>query len=98
LPVPYQLSTETKIGFYRSGLSLLLDKGKLVAIEPWMPCHEERGNAEVPDLSYLQLVFGYHTYEDLEQSSADCTYKDDETRVLLSTIFPKKASSVMFLN
>jgi hypothetical protein len=89
---------ETKISFYRSGLQLVLDKGKLVTIEPWMPCHEDRGNATFPDLTFLQLVFGYRTFEELEQSYADCTYKDDEVRVLLNTVFPKKASSVMFVN
>ncbi len=56
------------------------------------------GNAAFPDLSFLQLVFGYRTFEELEQSYADCTYNNDETRVLLNTLFPKKASSVMFVN
>jgi dihydrofolate reductase len=54
--------------------------------------------AAFPDLTFLQLIFGYRTYEQLEQSYPDCTYKDDEVRVLLSTLFPKKASSVMFVN
>jgi hypothetical protein len=89
---------ETRISFYRSGLRLALEKGRLVAIEPWMPSNEERGNAGFPDLSFLQLVFGYRAFEELEQSYADCWYKDDETRVLLNTLFPKKASSVMFVN
>jgi len=91
-------SGETKINFYRSGLRFVLNKGKLESIEPWMPSHEERGNAAFPNLSFLQLVFGYRTYEELEQSFADCTYMNDETRVLLNTLFPKKASSVMFVN
>lgn len=91
-------SGEVKISFYRSGLRLVLDKGKLVTIEPWMPCHEDQGNAAFPDLSFLQLVFGYRTFEELEQAYADCTYKDDERRVLLNTLFPKKASSVMFVS
>ena len=89
---------ETKVSFYRSGLRLVLDKGRLVTIEPWMPSHEERGSAAFPDLSFLQLVFGYRTFEELEQSFADCTYNNDETRLLLSMLFPKKASSVMFLS
>lgn len=89
---------EKKISFYQSGLRLALDKGRLATIEPWMPRHEDQGNAAFPDLSFLQLVFGYRTFEELEQSYADCTYRDDETRVLLSTLFPKKASSVMFVN
>jgi hypothetical protein len=91
-------SGEVKISFYRSGLRLILDKGKLVTIEPWMPSPEDHGHAEFPDLSFLQMVFGYRTFEELEQSYADCNYKDDERRVLLNTLFPKKASSVMFVN
>ena len=69
-----------------------------MTIESWMPCHEDQGNAAFPDLSFLQLVFGYRSFEELEQSYADCSYKDDERRVLLNTLFPKKASSVMFVN
>jgi hypothetical protein len=91
-------SGEVKISFYRSGLRLVLDKGKLTTIEPWQPAPEERGETAFPDLSFLQLVFGYRSFEELEQSYADCTYQDDERRVLLSTLFPKKASSVMFVN
>ncbi len=91
-------SGEVKISFYRSGLRLALNKGKLVAIEPWVPRHEDQGNAKFPDLTFLQLVFGYRDYEEIEQSFADCGYRDDEVRVLLNTLFPKKASSVMFVN
>ena len=49
-----------------------------------------RGFAAFPDLSFLQLVIGCRSIEELEQSFADCWYKDDETRVLLSTLFPNK--------
>jgi len=89
---------EMKLSFYRSGLRLVLDKGRLGTIESWKPCHEDQGDAMFPDLSFLQLVFGYRSLEELEQSYADCFYKDDERRVLLNTLFPKKASSVMFVN
>jgi hypothetical protein len=89
---------EAKISFYHSGLRLVLKNGRLVTIEKWTPCHEDKGTAAFPDLSFLQLVFGYRSYEELEQSYADCSYKDDETRLLLGTLFPKKASALMFLN
>jgi hypothetical protein len=91
-------SGETKISFYRSGLRLVLDKGKLVGVETWTPGNEDKGSAAFPDLSFLQLVFGYRSIDELKQSHADCWYEDDERRVLLSTLFPKKASSVMFVN
>lgn len=91
-------SGEIKISFYRTGLRLVLDKGSLRVIEPWKPSPDDHGDAAFPDLSFLQLVFGYRSYEELEQSFADCTYRDDERRVLLNTLFPKKASSLMFVN
>ncbi|NTV37874.1 MAG: GNAT family N-acetyltransferase, partial [Anaerolineales bacterium] len=91
-------SGEVKVSFYRSGLRLGLEKGKLTSAEAWMPQPDERGDAAFPDLSFLQLVFGYRTFEELEQSYADCWYNNDEARVLLSTLFPKKPSSVMFVN
>ena len=89
---------EIKISFYRSGLHLKLEKGKLVSIESWMPSHEDPGHAAFPDLSFTQLVFGYRTFDQLEQSYADCWCRDDGQRVLLATLFPKKASAVMMVN
>jgi hypothetical protein len=56
------------------------------------------GTAGFPDLTFLQLVFGYRSFEQLEQSYADCWYKNDEIRVLLNTLFPRKACSVMMVN
>jgi hypothetical protein len=89
---------EVKISFYRSGLRLAFEAGRLTAVEPWRPRPGDGGEAAFPDLSFLQLLFGYRTYEQLEQSYADCTYKDDETRVLLNTLFPKKPSSFIPLS
>ena len=91
-------SGEVKICFYRSGLRLAFEKGRLTVAEPWQPRPGDMGNGKFPDLTFLQLVFGYRSYEEIEQSFADCGYRDDEVRVLLNTLFPKKASSVMFVN
>jgi hypothetical protein len=90
-------SGEVEISFYHSGLRLVAEKGKLSTIEPWMP-PSNGGSAGFPDLTFLQLVFGYRSFEQLEQSYADCWYKNDEIRVLLNTLFPRKASSVMMVN
>jgi hypothetical protein len=91
-------SGEVKVSFYQTGLRMVLEKGRLVTIEPWMPNQTEQGETGFPGLSFLQLVFGYRTFEELEQSFADCWYKDDERRVLLNTLFPKKASAVMMVS
>jgi hypothetical protein len=91
-------SGEVTIGFYRSGMHLAFEKGALKSIEPWQPQAHDFGKATFPDLTFLQLVFGYRTFEELKQSFADCTWQNDEVRVLLNTLFPKKASSVVFVS
>lgn len=91
-------SGELKISFYHSGIRMVLEKGILKVIESWKPVPGDGGNAAFPDLSFLQLVFGYRSFEELEQAYADCWYTTDETRVLLNTLFPKKASSVMMVS
>jgi hypothetical protein len=91
-------SGEVKVSFYRSGLRLGLENGRLSGVETWKPAPEDRGQAAFPDLSFLQLVFGYRSFEELEQSYADCWYTSEEARLLLSTLFPKKPSAFVPLS
>ena len=91
-------SGEAMISFYRSGLRFAFKEGKLMGVEPWQPDSQNPGRAAFPNLTFLQLVLGYRNIDELRQAYADCNYDSDETRVLLETLFPKKASSVMFLN
>jgi len=91
-------SGEVKISFYRSGLRLRLEKGHLSRVENWKPTPDDRGRAAFPDLSFLQLVFGYRSFAELEQSFADCWYADNEARLLLDTLFPKKPSDFLPLS
>ena len=65
-------SREIKISFYRDGLRLVIEKGKLTAIEPWKPTPEDGGVIAFPDLTFLQLLFGYRSYDELDHSFADC--------------------------
>jgi hypothetical protein len=88
---------EAKISFFRSGLRLVFEAGKLITIENWKPVPGVANNAWFPDLTFLQLVFGYRTFDDLKKSYADCGWKDDEARVLLSSLFPRQSSSVMMV-
>ncbi len=76
---------------------MTFDKGIFQSVETWQPVPGDTGSAAFPDLSFLQLLFGYRTIEELEQSYADCSYENDEVRVLLNTLFPKKPSSLMMV-
>jgi hypothetical protein len=88
-------SGEIKLNFYRNGLKLVLERGKLTGIESWQPSSSEWGQAAFPDLTFLQLVFGYRSFEELEQSFADCWWDNDEARVLLTVLFPKQATNLL---
>ncbi len=87
-------SREIKVSFYRHGLKLVLEKGRLVAIEAWNPSPDDEGAVAFPDLTFLQILFGYRSYEELHQSLADCWCDHDEVRTLINILFPKKLSDV----
>ena len=87
-------SGELKISFYRDGLRLVFEKGRLTAVEPWEPTPSERGAAAFPDRTFLQLLFGYRTLEELDYAFADCWTETDEARALLKVLFPRQPSSV----
>ena len=56
----------------------------------------EEGDAVFPDLTFLQLLFGYRSLEELDAAFADC-YAKTEARILLNILFPKMASAVVAL-
>ncbi|NPV09457.1 MAG: GNAT family N-acetyltransferase [Anaerolineae bacterium] len=85
---------ELKLSFYRGGLKLTFSEGRLERVEPWQPSSEEWGDAGFPGLTFLHLVFGYRTLEELRHVYPDCGAQRDEARVLLEALFPKKPSAV----
>ena len=87
-------SREIKISFYRTGLRLVIEKGKLTTIESWKPTPEDDGAAAFPGMTFLQILFGYRSYDELQQSFADCWCDNEEIRVLINILFPKKLSDV----
>ena len=87
-------SRELKISFYRTGLRLVLEKGRLAAIEEWKPAPEDEGTVAFPDRTFLQILFGYRSFDELRQSFADCWCDGEEVRALINILFPKKLSDV----
>jgi len=87
-------SCDIKISFYRDGLRIVIEKGLLVTIERWMPSPEEGGEIAFPDLTFLQMLFGYRGYDELHTSFADCWCDPEEVRILMNILFPKKLSDV----
>ncbi|MGH2523792.1 MAG: GNAT family N-acetyltransferase, partial [Anaerolineales bacterium] len=87
-------SGELKLSFYRTGLRLVLENGRLAGAESWQPRPGDDGVAAFPDLSFLQLLFGYRSLEELEYAFKDCWVDKPEARVLLNVLFPKQNSNV----
>jgi hypothetical protein len=87
-------SGQLKISFYRSGLRLVFEGGRLVQIEPWQPTTEREGDAGFADLTFLQLLFGYRSMEELDHAFADCWASGDKARPLLDALFPKCHSNI----
>lgn len=88
-------SGEMKISFYKTGLRLVFERGKLVTVEGWRPAPEDDGHAAFPDLTFLQILFGYRSLQELRLSFADCWWQTETIRALLEILFPKKNSSVL---
>jgi Acetyltransferase (GNAT) domain len=87
-------SGQIHLSFYRTGLRLMIQQGKITAIEDWKPTPKEEGDAAFPGLTFLQLLFGYRSYEELNHAFADCWCDSEDVRVLLNILFPKKPSNV----
>jgi hypothetical protein len=87
-------SRELRISFYRTGVRILIDQGMITAIESWKPTPGQEGNAAFPGLTFLQLLFGYRSFEELKYAFADCWCDSDEVHALLDILFPKKLSNL----
>jgi hypothetical protein len=85
---------EIKVSFYGSGLLLGLASGRLSKVEDWSPTVEETGDAAFPDLTFLQLLFGYRSLDELDLAFADCSPGEGDARVLLQAMFPRRPSEL----
>lgn len=87
-------SGELRLDFYRTGLQMIFKKGVLIdTIAIDKPSPREFASARFPDLTFLHLVFGHLSLQDLQQVYPDCWYENDTTRCLLNILFPKRPSN-----
>jgi GNAT superfamily N-acetyltransferase len=85
-----------KLTFYRSGLYLQVEGGKLVTVEPWRGS-EDDADAGCPPLIFLQLLFGYRSLDELRAIFPD-VWAQSDVRLLIRTLFPKRPSTVFSLD
>lgn len=90
-------SGELTLSFYRNGVHLVFDRGHLTTIEYWQPAPDARhphADANFPEHTFLHVLFGHRSMDELEHIFRDCWVKEDVTRELLRALFPKQASHV----
>lgn len=87
-------SGEVKLNFYRSGISMSWENGRLVKVGNWQPRQSDWGPGRFPNLTFLELLFGFRTLEELQDAYPDCTGGNDENRVLLQALFPKLPTNI----
>ena len=87
-------SREIKVSFYRGGLHFVIEHGHIKTIEPWKPTPNDEGEIAFPGLTFLQILFGYRSYEELHYAFPDCWSDSEEVRALINILFPKKLSNI----
>jgi hypothetical protein len=85
-------SGELKLNFYRGGLRLAFEDGRLTTAEDyraegWRP----QTQSGFPPLVFLQLLFGRRSLAELRHVFPD-VWADDEGRSLLEALFPARPS------
>ena len=86
-----------RVNLYRQQFSLVFAQGKLQKVGSYEPKHVEDGDLQFPDSTFLSLLFGRNSWEELNAVHADCFPRTAEAAVLASILFPKKPSWVVGL-
>jgi hypothetical protein len=82
-----------KLNFYRSGMFLSFESGRLAKVEGCIyPQDDWWDSACFPDLTFLQLLFGYRSLADLTYAFADCFVYNRRSAALVEALFPKRPS------
>jgi hypothetical protein len=86
---------EIKLDFYRSGLRMVFDQGRLATAENWqLPAYDSNAGGGFPELVFLQVVFGHRSIDQLRSAFPD-VWVNDETAYALNVLFPARESSVL---
>ena len=88
---------ELTIDFYRGGLRLAFDSGKLAVVENWQRPLWGESKIGFPPLVFLQLLFGYRSLHELRSLYPD-VWAEGEAAPVLDALFPKRQSSLIPLD
>lgn len=90
-------SGELTLNFYRGGLRLVFDAGRLVTAQDWRVPLWGEWKAGFPPLVFLKLLCGYRSLDELRDAYPDVSAEGDAAAVL-EAIFPKRPSQLVPLD
>jgi hypothetical protein len=91
-------SGELDLDFYRGGLRLVFERGRLTAADHWRaPVWRSNAQGGFPPLVFLQLLFGRRSLDELRYAFPD-VWANDDTTPLLEALFPARNSWVLPLD
>jgi hypothetical protein len=82
------------LSFYRAGVRLELEAGRIRGIEGWQPSTEAPGHVALPELTYVQLLFGYRALAELYAAFPDCVIHDPTAAAVVDALFPRRPSDL----
>lgn len=81
-----------RLNLFREQIALVWERGRLREVGTFERRYLADGDAIFPDLTFLQLLFGYRSFEELCENYADCSADDAGAAVLLNILFPRRPS------
>jgi hypothetical protein len=88
---------ELKIDFYRSGVRMAFEQGRLIAAKPWRAQQfQPAADASCPADVFVQLLFGHRDLDELRHAFPD-VLASGVGEPLLRALFPKAPSWVLAL-
>ncbi len=82
------------LNLYRSGVRIELDRGRVRSVEEWEATREKPGHVALPDLTALQVLFGFRSLSELRNHFPDALVQDGPEGATAEALFPKRASSI----
>jgi hypothetical protein len=86
-----------RLNFYTDFVQLLFEKGQIMEISPYTPTSfdsPEDGDIFFPELTFLHVLFGQRSYEEVRHMWVDCFATNATAPILMNVLFPQRPSWV----